>query len=170
MLATNHPGIRDATGQLVLARQGIHPNHAADEDEGKHNDTDDTDDDFKAHGRSLIAPANARIDGTQSPTKTPASLSTKNHSTTEKTNEINAASKNNERGGLIAFTASCSPDDEIFDFPSVHSHPSVPMPDATQRSDDQTSFTMCSIIIALEPLLMIGTHVLTKRWSVQNNA
>jgi hypothetical protein len=45
-----------------------------------------------------VAAARDRIEGTQIPTKTPESLSTKNHRKTENRNEMNAATRSSVRG------------------------------------------------------------------------
>ncbi|HSM18129.1 MAG TPA: hypothetical protein VK845_14185, partial [Gemmatimonadales bacterium] len=76
-------------------------NQSAREHDRKHHDTHDADEYFESHPDLRVAAANARMDGTQRPTKIPASFSTKNHSTTENTKEMKAATKNSVSGQLV---------------------------------------------------------------------
>jgi hypothetical protein len=77
-----------ASSILVLADED---QHGSDEHQGKHDDPDGGDELLQAHRRLRKQLARDRIDGTQSPTKMPYSLLTKNHRTTENIKEMNAA-------------------------------------------------------------------------------
>ena len=74
-------GVARAWESLFFVADPHHKHQSRDEDEGKHNDPDSADDCFEiaSHRDCLISVPKARIDGTQSPTKIPASLSAKNH-------------------------------------------------------------------------------------------
>lgn len=76
--------------------------HAGDHHHGENPHSDRTNQNLDVHADLLTTAASASIEGTQRPTKEPASLSTKNQRTTENRKEMNAAIRR-RRIGLSAF-------------------------------------------------------------------